>query len=136
MRYVSSDWDGNGMEECDLLALPRCSQEATLPSEDEVIERLCDSGILRDARVRNALKMSSRSQAIWPLPSGLAINGLGASALALPWWKSSRETGALLPSHYETAQIMQMMQMESDTRVLLIGPRGNWWTDYTPTRCK
>tara|TARA_B100001113_G_scaffold217877_1_gene178726 strand:+ start:1418 stop:2884 length:1467 start_codon:yes stop_codon:yes gene_type:complete len=129
MRCVSSDWDENSMEECDLLALPSCSQEATLPSEEEVIERLCDSGILSDAKVRNALKMSSRSLAIWPLPSGLVIDGLGASALALPWWKASHEAGALLPSHYETAQIMQMMQMESDTRVLLIGARGNWWTE-------
>ncbi|DAC23487.1 MAG TPA: hypothetical protein HA345_03705, partial [Candidatus Thalassarchaeaceae archaeon] len=76
---MSSDWDENGMEECDLLALPRCSQEATLPSEEEVIERLCDSGILSDSKVRNALKMSSRSLAIWPLPPGLTIDSFGAS---------------------------------------------------------
>ena len=24
---------------------------------------------------------------------------------------------------------MQILQMEVDTRVLLIGPRGNWWTE-------
>ncbi len=129
LHSVSSDWDGNGMEECDLLALPRCSYEPTLPSEHEVIERLCESGIICDSKVSNALKLSSRNQAIWPLPTSLAIDGLGSSAMALPWWKASRESGALLPSHYETAQIMQIMQMESDTRVLLIGPRGNWWTE-------
>ena len=129
LHGVSSDWDGNSTEECDLLALPSYSEEPVLPSEKEVIERLCDSGILSDVRVSEALKLSSRGQAIWPLPSGLDINGLGASAIALPWWKINNEYGALLPSHYETAQIMQIMQMEVDTRVLLIGPRGNWWTE-------
>ena len=129
LHDVSSDWDGYSTEECDLLALPNCSQEPVLPSEKEVIERLCDSGILSDVKVFEALKLSNRGSAIWPLPSGLAINGLGASAIALPWWKASHESGALLPSHYETAQIMQILQMEVDTRVLLIGPRGNWWTE-------
>ena len=129
LHDVSSDWDGYSTEECDLLALPNCSQEPVLPSEKEVIERLCDSGILSDVKVVEALKLSNRGLAIWPLPSGLAINGLGASAIALPWWKASHESGALLPSHYETAQIMQILQMEVDTRVLLIGPRGNWWTE-------
>ena len=87
LHGVSSDWDGNGLEECDLFALPRCSYEPTLPSEHEVIERLCDSGILSDSKVSNALRLSSRSQAIWPLPTGLTINGLGSSAMPLPWWR-------------------------------------------------
>ena len=87
------------------------------------------NGVLIDDSVRDAMLASNRSLALWPLPSGLGIPRLAASALTLPWWKYADERGALLPGHYETVQIMQLLQMENNEKVLLVGPRGNWWTE-------
>jgi len=127
--YVASNWDESDGSDCDLMSLPKCSEEPLLPSEDIVIERMVENGILIDVDVQNAMMASSRDLSLWPLPKGLGIPCLASSALTLPWWKHADERGALLPSHYETVQIMQMMQMERDVKVLLIGPRGSWWTE-------
>ena len=126
---MDSSWDEFDGSDCDLLGLPNCREYPVLPTEEIVIERLEENGVLIDEKVRNAMLASDRGLSLWPLPSGLGIPGLAASALTLPWWKNADERGALLPSHYETVQIMQLLQMEDDEKVLLIGPRGNWWTE-------
>ncbi len=127
--FVASNWDEFDGSDCDLLSLPMCNEYPVLPSEKIVIERLEENGVLIDDNVRDAMLASNRSLALWPLPSGLGIPGLAASALTLPWWKYADERGALLPGHYETVQIMQLLQMENNEKVLLVGPRGNWWTE-------
>ena len=68
-----------------------------------------ENGVLIDDHVRNAMLASNRGLALWPLPSGLGIPGLAASALTLPWWKYADERGALLPGHYETGMVGQIV---------------------------
>ncbi len=126
---MASNWDEFDGSDCDLLNIPNCKENPVLPTEEIVIERLAENGVLIDERVRAAMLSSDRGLSLWPLPSGLGIPGLAGSALTLPWWKYSDERCSLLPSHYETVQIMQLLQMENDERVLLIGPRGSWWTE-------
>ncbi|MDP6906591.1 MAG: hypothetical protein QF440_04160, partial [Candidatus Thalassarchaeaceae archaeon] len=126
---MASNWDESDGSDCDLMSLPKCTEEPLLPSEGVVIERMVENGILIDVQVQHAMMASSRDLALWPLPKGLGIPCLASSALTLPWWKYADERGALLPSHYETVQIMQLLQMEKNVKVLLVGPRGNWWTE-------
>ena len=126
---VASNWDESDGSDCDLMSLPKCREEPLLPSEKIIIERMEESGVLIDINVKNAMIESSRDLALWPLPKELGIPCLASSALTLPWWKHADQRGALLPSHYETVQIMQMLQMERGAKVLLIGPRGSWWTE-------
>ena len=126
---MASNWDEFDGSDCDLLNLPNCREYPVLPTEEIVIDRLEENGVLIEDKVRNAMLASNRGLSLWPLPSGLGIPGLASSALTLPWWKYADERGALLPSHYETVQIMQLLQMENNVKFLLIGPRGSWWTE-------
>ena len=113
---MASNWDEFDGSDCDLLNLPTCNEYPVLPSEKIVIERLEENGVLIDGNVRNAMLESDRSLSLWPLPIGLGIPELASSALTLPWWKYANERGALLPGHYETIQIMQLLQMENNEK--------------------
>ena len=94
--FVASNWDEFDGSDCDLLSLPMCNEYPVLPSEKIVIERLEENGVLIDDNVRDAMLASNRSLALWPLPSGLGIPGLAASALTLPWWKYADERGGTI----------------------------------------
>ena len=47
----------------------------------------------------------------------------------MPWWSDVDAPNSLLPGIYETAQVIQMLEVERGDSVMLVAPRGNWWTE-------
>ena len=111
------------------MSLPPVTTWPTLGDERAVIERLHAIGVLEDERLRVAMIAAPRAPHLLPPPPSVTPEALGASALAMPWWRDLEAPCALLPSHYETVQILQMLQIEPGVSVLLIGARANWWTE-------
>ena len=84
-------------------------------------------GTLEDSTVKDALCKTPRGVHALPLP--LRVENIESSALKLPWWPDLDAPNSLLPGLFETGHIFQMINIEQNDRVLLIGPRGNWWTE-------
>ena len=47
----------------------------------------------------------------------------------MPWWIDLEKPNSLLPGLFETGHIFQMIGIETNDSILLVGPRGNWWTE-------
>ncbi len=123
---MGSAW-GVGSTDCDLSALPEVDVYPRIPDNVEKSLRLGAMGVLSDARLQEALLAAPRTPHALTLPDGFP--SLEGSALKIPFWHDISARAPLLPSHYETVQVLQLLQIRKNDRVLLVCPRGNWWTE-------
>ena len=86
-------------------------------------------GAIEDDELRDVLLRSPRGVHALPLPIGYDGNNIEGSALRMPWWSDVDAPNSLLPGIYETAQVIQMLEIERGDSVMLVAPRGNWWTE-------
>ena len=91
--------------------------------------RLVLMGAIEDDRLRDVLLRSPRGIHALSLPTEPDFVNIEASALRLPWWSDVDAPNSLLPGIYETAQVIQMLEIERNDSVMLVAPRGNWWTE-------
>ena len=124
---MERDWRVRDISDCDLEFLPEVFSWPKLCSQSEAVERLAFMGTLEDSTVKDALCKTPRGVHALPLP--LRVENIESSALKLPWWPDLDAPNSLLPGLFETGHIFQMINIEQNDRVLLIGPRGNWWTE-------
>ena len=94
----------------------------------EAVERLVLMGAIEDDELRDVLLRSPRGSAL-PLPIGHDGENIEGSALRMPWWSDVDAPNSLLPGIYETAQVIQMLEIERGDSMMLVAPRGNWWTE-------
>ena len=120
-------WGVRDISDCDLESLPEVFSWPKLCSQSEAVERLAYMGTLEDSTVKDALCKTPRGVHALPLPS--KVENIESSALKLPWWPDLETPNSLLPGLFETGHIFQMVDIEQNDCVLLIGPRGNWWTE-------
>ena len=118
-----------GAPACDISALPEVEEWPLLPTHEEHLRRLEDFGVIEIDVVREAMKQCPRGVHALPFALSDEVPNIAASSLRIPWWVGVDEVHSLLPGLFETSQIMQLLQMERDDSVLLVGPRGNWWTE-------
>ena len=90
--------------------------------------RLAQFGVIELEEVLDAMRQCPRGLHALSFPLGEEVTNLEASSLRIPWW-TGKMHHSLLPGLFETCQIMQLLQIEKGDCVLLIGPRGNWWTE-------
>ena len=121
-------WEDIGAANCDLASLPEVDLVPRLPNNEESVLRLAAMGVLFDEVLQEAMAVCSRQQHALEQPLLDEVD-LEGSALRLPWWHEVDGSCALIPGHYETAQVLQMLKMRVGDRVLLLGPRGNYWTE-------
>jgi len=114
---------------CDVSALPSVDEWPLLPDHLTNVARLVKYGIIDAPEVRNALMCCPRSPHALPFPLADEVPHLEGSGLRLPWWADPNEPMSLLPGVFETSQVMQLLQIEKGASVLLLGPRGNWYTE-------
>jgi len=95
----------------------------------EAVERLVLMGAIEDDVLRDVLLRSPRGVHALPLPIGHEGVNIEGSALRMPWWSDVDSANSLLPGIYETAQVIQMLEIERGDSVMLVAPRGNWWTE-------
>ncbi len=119
---------GVGASDCDLSMLPDVDSVPRLPDHAETVLRLAAMGVLSDSRLQEALLSAPRTPHALPQPL-LDVVDLEGSSLRLPFWHDVDARSPLLPSHYETIQVLQLLRVKVGDRVLLMGPRGNWWTE-------
>jgi len=124
---MERDWRVRDISNCDLELLPEVFSWPKLCSQSEAVERLAYMGTLDDSVVKDALSKTPREVHALPLP--LMIENIESSALKLPWWSDLKSPNSLLPGLFETGHIFQMIGIENNDCILLIGPRGNWWTE-------
>ena len=124
---MERDWRVRDISNCDLELLPEVFSWPKLCSQSEAVERLAFMGTLEDPLVKDALSKTPRE--IHALPLSIRIENIESSALKLPWWIDLEKPNSLLPGLFETGHIFQMIGIESNDRILLVGPRGNWWTE-------
>tara|TARA_B100001750_G_scaffold30137_1_gene20434 strand:- start:2093 stop:3403 length:1311 start_codon:yes stop_codon:yes gene_type:complete len=86
-------------------------------------------GAIEDDEIRDVLLRSPRGVHALPLPIGEDGVNIEGSALRMPWWSDVDAPNSLLPGIYETAQVIQMLEIERGDSVMLVAPRGNWWTE-------
>ena len=124
---MERDWRVRDISNCDLELLPEVFSWPKLCSQSEAVERLAYMGTLDDSVVKDALSKTPREVHALPLP--LMVENIESSALKLPWWSDLKSPNSLLPGLFETGHIFQMIGIENNDCILLIGPRGNWWTE-------
>ena len=124
---MERDWRVRDISDCDLEFLPEVFSWPKLCSQSEAVERLAYMGTLEDSTVKDALCKTPRGVHALPLTS--EVENIESSALKLPWWPDLETPNSLLPGLFETGHIFQMVDIEQNDCVLLIGPRGNWWTE-------
>jgi len=125
---VNPAWGDIGAAECDLASLPEVEVVPRLPNNEEAVLRLAAMGVLFDEVLQEAMAACPRQQHALEQPLLDEVD-LEGSALRLPWWHEVEAVCALIPGHYETAQVLQLLRMRVGDRVLLLGPRGNYWTE-------
>ena len=127
LNVMERDWRVRDISNCDLELLPEVFSWPKLCSQSEAIERLAFMGTLEDSVVKDALSKTPRE--IHSLPLSIRIENIESSALKLPWWIDLEKPNSLLPGLFETGHIFQMIGIETNDSILLVGPRGNWWTE-------
>ena len=126
---MERDWNVQDGSDCDLNSLPLVRTWPSLAPHAEAVERLVLMGAIEDDRLRDVLLRSPRGIHALPLPTDPDFVNIEASALRLPWWSDVDTPNSLLPGIYETAQVIQMLEIERNDSVMLVAPRGNWWTE-------
>ncbi len=124
---VERDWHLRDISNCDLETLPEIITWPKLSSQSDAVEALSNLGALDNLDVKNVLSITPRG--VHALPLYEDIINIESSSLKLPWSVDAEKSNSLLPGLFETAQIFQMIEILSNDSVLLIGPRGNWWTE-------
>ena len=119
----------SGAPSCDVGALPIVEEWPLLPSHGIHMERLAQFGVVEIEEVLDAMRQCPRGANGMPLPLADVLGSLDAPSLWIPWWLDVDKPLSLLPGLFETCQIMQLIQVEKGNSVLLMGPRGNWWTE-------
>ena len=126
---MERDWNVQDGSDCDLNSLPLVRTWPSLAPHAEAVERLVLMGAIEDDRLRDVLLRSPRGIHALSLPTEPDFVNIEASALRLPWWSDVDAPNSLLPGIYETAQVIQMLEIERNDSVMLVAPRGNWWTE-------
>ena len=129
LTIVERDWNVQDGSDCDLNALPLVRTWPGLAPYAETVERLVLMGAIEDDEIRDVLLRSPRGVHALPLPIGEDGVNIEGSALRMPWWSDVDAPNSLLPGIYETAQVIQMLEIERGDSVMLVAPRGNWWTE-------
>ena len=93
------------------------------------MSRLAQFGVVELEEVLEAMLQCPRGVHGLPFPLEDEISNIEASSIRIPWWVNAGGPRSLLPGLFETCQIMQLLQVQSGNSVLLMGPRGNWWTE-------
>ncbi len=132
MSNVERDWGIQDGSDCDLNQLPQIRSWPRLSPHVEAVERLVLMGAIEDGPLRDVLMRTPRGihSLALPLPSyNEGLVNIESSALRVPWWPNLDAPNSLLPGVYETAQVIQMLEMEKGDSVMLVAPRGNWWSE-------
>ncbi len=93
------------------------------------MSRLAQFGVIELEEVLEAMQQCPRGVHGLPFPLDDEIANIEGSSIRIPWWPNVESPRSLLPGLFETCQIMQLLQVQSGNSVLLMGPRGNWWTE-------
>ena len=120
---MERDWNVQDGSDCDLNSLPLVRTWPSLAPHAEAVERLVLMGAIEDDRLRDVLLRSPRGIHALPLPTDPDFVNIEASALRLPWWSDVDTPNSLLPGIYETAQVIQMLEIERNDSVMLVAPR-------------
>tara|TARA_Y100001968_G_scaffold333589_1_gene397432 strand:- start:2476 stop:3912 length:1437 start_codon:yes stop_codon:yes gene_type:complete len=126
---VSANPPLSGAPSCDVGALPLVEEWPVLPNHQTHMSRLAQFGVIELEEVLEAMQQCPRGIHGLPFPLIDEITNIEASSIRIPWWVDVSAPRSLLPGLFETCQIMQLLQLESGNSVLLMGPRGNWWTE-------
>ena len=126
---MERDWSVQDGSDCDLTALPLVRTWPGLAPYAEAVERLVLMGAIEDEELRDVLMRTPRGIHALPLPLLDESMNIESSALRMPWWQDIDSPNSLLPGVYETAQVIQMLELEKGDSVMLVAPRGNWWTE-------
>ena len=124
---MDDDWESMGAER--ISELPTVRQWPRLSNHTRMVEMFSEMGVLGSAPLHDALLRSSRGYHSLALPSDIDNVNIETSALRMPWWKDVSMHQSLLPGLYETIQVLQALDIRQGDDVLIIGPRGNWWTE-------
>ncbi len=116
-------WGDIGAAECDLASLPEVEVVPRLPNNEEAVLRLAAMGVLFDEVLQEAMAACPRQRHALEQPLLDEVD-LEGSALKLPWWHEGN--CALIPGHYETAQVLQLLRVRVGDRVCLLQPRGGY----------
>ena len=119
----------SGAPSCDVSALPLVEEWPLLPNHEIHMGRLAQFGVIELEDVLDGIQQCPRGPHALPFPLDEEVTNLEASSLRIPWWTGVDMHHSLLPGLFETSQIMQLLQLEKGDSVLLLGPRGNWWTE-------
>mgnify|MGYP006082808455 FL=1 len=119
----------SGAPSCDVGALPLVEEWPLLPNHQIHMDRLARFGVIELEDVLDAMRQCPRGVHALSFPLEDEMNNLESSSLRMPWWVGVDMHHSLLPGLFETCQIMQLLQVEKGNTVLLLGPRGNWWTE-------
>lgn len=128
-RPVSASPPLSGAPSCDVSALPQVEEWPLLPDHDAHLRRLIEFGVIELEEVKRALRVCPRGPHALPFPLADEVPNLEASNLRIPWWADLTRPHSVLPGLFETSQILQTLQVDRGDDVLLLGPRGNWWTE-------
>ena len=126
---MEKDWSVQDGSDCDLNELPLVRTWPSLAPHAEAVERLVLMGAIEDDEIRDVLMRTPRGVHALPLPICEESVHIESSALRMPWWSDVDAPNSLLPGIYETAQVIQMMEVVPGDSVMLVAPRGNWWTE-------
>ena len=126
---MEKDWSVQDGSDCDLNELPLVRTWPSLAPHAEAVERLVLMGAIEDDEIRDVLMRTPRGVHALPLPICEESVHIESSALRMPWWSGVDAPNSLLPGIYETAQVIQMMEIVPGDSVMLVAPRGNWWTE-------
>jgi len=132
LSNMERDWSVQDGSDCDLEQLPQIRNWPRLSPHVEAVERLVLMGAIEDGPLREVLMRTPRGVHALPLPLQSYNEGLiniESSTLRMPWWSNLNSPNSLLPGVYETAQVIQMLEMEKGDSVMLVAPRGNWWSE-------
>ena len=100
-----------------------------MPTHQSHISRLVQFGVIELDEVLEAMQQCPRGVHGLPFPLADEISNIEASSIRIPWFEDVSRPRSLLPGLFETSQIMQLLQVQNGNSVLLMGPRGNWWTE-------
>ena len=128
-RLVSANPPLSGAPSCDVSALPLVEEWPQLPTHQSHMSRLAQFGVIELDEVLEAMQQCPRGVHGLPFPLADEISHIEGASIRIPWWADVAQPRSLLPGLFETSQIMQLLQVESGNSVLLMGPRGNWWTE-------
>ena len=117
-----------GAPACDINALPQVEDWPLLPTHELHLERLERFGVIELECVRQAMRVCPRGVHALPFPLEDELPNFESSSLRMPWWAANTPR-SLLPGLFETSQFLQLLQVDAGNSVLLMGARGNWWTE-------